>query len=102
MTLGVILLIIGIIGITDGEFAGIGVIALLLGVLFCWADIKSQQDDEIRHKNDYGKVNRCPKCGSTDVYGMTWDDKRNDVAFWGGASTKIGKRYHCDHCGFEW
>ena len=59
-------------------------------------------DDNKRHSADYGRVARCPKCGSTKVYAMTYDDKRNSVAFWGAASSKIGKRYHCDDCNHEW
>lgn len=40
----------------------------------------------------------CPYCGHYKVRYATWDDKRMSVAFWGMASTKIGKAYKCEHC----
>ncbi len=44
----------------------------------------------------------CPHCGHYKVREATWDDKRYSVAFWGAASSKIGTRYKCDHCGNMW
>lgn len=81
---------------------GMGLFALVVGALFVWAGWSQEDDNNIRHKSDYGNVAKCPFCGSTDVYAMTWDDKRDSVAFWGTASSKVGKRYHCDNCGKEW
>ncbi len=100
--LGIVLLVMGVLGILSGASFGISIACILIAVLYFYGAINKAKDDDIRHKSDYGKVNKCPKCGSTDVYIMTWDDKREDVAFWGGASSKIGKRYHCDNCNFEW
>ena len=75
---------------------------IAFAAFLAWGCAGNQKDSEIRHKNDYGKVARCPKCGSTKVYAMTYDDKRMSISFWGAGSSKIGKRYHCDSCGFEW
>lgn len=44
----------------------------------------------------------CPYCGHYKVRSANWDDKRASVAFWGGASDKIGKRYKCENCNEMW
>ena len=61
-----------------------------------------EADNRDRHRSQYGKVARCYHCGSTNVYRMNYDDKYKSIAFWGAASSKIGKMYHCDNCGREW
>lgn len=98
---------IGIIGIVLGfmmlfENFLYGLIVMGLGAFFLWADISTTNDNNLRHKNDYGKAPTCYKCGSSRTYFMTYDDKRESINFWGAASSKIGKRYHCDNCGNEW
>ena len=44
----------------------------------------------------------CPYCGHYKVRSANWDDKRMSVAFWGGASSKIGKRFKCENCNMMW
>ena len=44
----------------------------------------------------------CPYCRHYKVRRANWDDKRMSVAFWGGASSKIGTNYKCEHCGRMW
>lgn len=92
---------LGLLMLFSGEFL-YGLIIMGVGALFVWAGASVEQDNQQRHHNDYGKVARCWKCGSTNVYHMTYDDKRDSIQFWGAASTKIGKTYHCDNCGNEW
>ena len=48
------------------------------------------------------ELSACPHCGHYKVRKANWDDKRISVAFWGAASTKIGKSYICDHCERMW
>ncbi|MBR5497410.1 MAG: hypothetical protein IKV76_05460 [Clostridia bacterium] len=61
--------------------------------------LNKQQSDpnEVR----YG-TNACPYCGHYMVRFAEWEDKQMSVAFWGGASDKIGKKYKCDHCKKMW
>lgn len=44
----------------------------------------------------------CPHCGHYKVRNAKWEDKSLSVAFWGIASSKIGKDYKCEHCGEMW
>lgn len=44
----------------------------------------------------------CPYCGHYKVRWAKWEDKQMSVAFWGGASSKIGTNYKCEHCGKMW
>ena len=44
----------------------------------------------------------CPHCGHYKVRCAKWEDKRMSVAFWGAASSAIGKSYKCEHCGGMW
>ena len=44
----------------------------------------------------------CPHCGHYKVRCANWEDKRLSVAFWGAASSKIGKTYKCEHCKRMW
>lgn len=98
--IGVIAIIVGVAGLFE-DF-GLGCICIGVGIFFLWGEASTARDNQIRHEHDYGKVAECPFCGSLHVYAMTWDDKRDSVNFWGSASSKFGKRYHCDNCGKEW
>lgn len=44
----------------------------------------------------------CPRCGHYKVRHAKWEDKSMSVAFWGIASSTIGKNYKCEHCGRMW
>ena len=44
----------------------------------------------------------CPHCGHYKVRHAKWEDKSMSVAFWGMASSTIGKNYKCEHCGRMW
>lgn len=44
----------------------------------------------------------CPHCGHYKVRNAKWEDKQLSVAFWGVASSKIGKSFKCEHCGEMW
>ena len=44
----------------------------------------------------------CPYCGHYKVRHAKWEDKSISVAFWGMASSTIGKNYKCEHCGRMW
>ena len=81
---------------------GFGAFLIIVGIISLAAAKQEVQDNQLRHQSDYGKVTRCIKCGSTKVYRMTYDDKRDSITFWGAASDKIGKTYHCDNCEHEW
>ena len=45
---------------------------------------------------------RCPTCGSPDLEKIGTASKVLDVAFWGFASGKVKKTFHCNNCGYEW
>ena len=44
----------------------------------------------------------CPYCGHYKVRYAKWEDKSVSIAFWGIASSKIGKDYKCEHCKKMW
>lgn len=44
----------------------------------------------------------CPYCRHYKVRYAKWEDKQMSVAFWGAASSKIGKLYKCEYCGKMW
>lgn len=44
----------------------------------------------------------CPYCGHYKVRYAKWEDKQLSVAFWGIASSAIGKEYKCKHCKNMW
>ena len=100
LAFGVFAVIIGVAGLF--ESFGVGLFCLAIGVFSIWVALENSKDAEMRHRNDYGKAPKCYRCGSRKVYFMTYDDKRDSINFWGAASSKIGKRYHCDNCGNEW
>lgn len=45
---------------------------------------------------------KCPTCGSPDLEKIGTASKVLDVAFWGFASGKVKKTFHCNNCGYEW
>ena len=47
-------------------------------------------------------VPKCPTCGSPDLEKIGTASKVLDVAFWGFASVKVKKTFHCKNCGYEW
>ena len=47
-------------------------------------------------------VEPCPYCGHYKVRSAKWEDKQLSVAFWGVASSAIGKEYKCEHCKKMW
>ena len=47
-------------------------------------------------------IHPCPYCGHYKVRFAKWEDKQLSVAFWGAASSAIGKEYKCEHCGKMW
>lgn len=47
-------------------------------------------------------VPKCPTCGSPDLEKIGTASKVLDVAFWGFASGKVKKTFHCNNCGYEW
>ena len=47
-------------------------------------------------------VPKCPTCGSPDLSKIGTASKVLDVAFWGFASGKVKKTFHCNNCGYEW
>lgn len=100
--IGVFSIILGIGALFTGEGFGFALLLIIVGIVFVCIQSSIDEDDQMRHKNDYGKVAKCYRCGSTKVYLMTYDDKRDSINFWGAHSPKVGKRYHCDNCGNEW
>lgn len=79
-----------------------GVLLVLFVIFMVVGGVLNAQDTKERHESQYGRVARCPHCNSTNCYMMNYDDKYMSVNFWGAASSKIGKLYHCDNCGYEW
>lgn len=47
-------------------------------------------------------VPKCPTCGSPNLSKIGAGSKLLDVAFWGFASGKVKKTFHCNNCGYEW
>ena len=45
---------------------------------------------------------KCPTCGSTNVSTISQTNSFLSVAFWGGASSNIGKTKKCNNCGYKW
>lgn len=97
---GIICFYLATQGIAVGFFM---VVALIIGAVWllrCF--VENETEKEKRHRSQYCSGIKCIHCGSESVYRMNFDDKRSSIAFWGIASNKIGKTYHCDNCGNEW
>lgn len=57
---------------------------------------------ELEEKEHPKYVPKCPTCGSPDLEKIGTASKVLDVAFWGFASGKVKKTFHCKNCGYEW
>ena len=47
-------------------------------------------------------IPKCPTCQSTDIKKIGALDRVTSVAFLGLASSKIGKQFQCNNCGYKW
>lgn len=62
-----------------------------------------QIKEELAQEAELAKyVPKCPTCGSPDLEKIGTASKVLDVAFWGFASGKVKKTFHCRNCGYEW
>lgn len=70
------------------------------------AEIQEKLDEERRKAEEEAAkpiyTPRCPTCGSPDLSEIGTASKVLDVAFWGFASGKVKKTFHCNNCGYEW
>lgn len=70
------------------------------------AEIQEKLDEERRKAAEEAAkpvyTPRCPTCGSPDLEKIGTASKVLDVAFWGFASGKVKKTFHCNNCGYEW
>ncbi len=70
------------------------------------AEIQEKLDEERRKAEEEAAkpvyTPRCPTCGSPDLEKIGTASKVLDVAFWGFASGKVKKTFHCNNCGYEW
>lgn len=62
----------------------------------------AQYRAELEEKEHQKYTPRCPTCGSPDLEKIGTASKVLDVAFWGFASGKVKKTFHCNNCGYEW
>lgn len=62
----------------------------------------AQYRTELEEKEHPKYVPKCPTCGSPDLEKIGTASKVLDVAFWGFASGKAKKTFHCKNCGYEW
>lgn len=62
-----------------------------------------QIKEELAQEAELAKyVPKCPTCGSPDLEKIGTASKVLDIAFWGFASGKVKKTFHCKNCGYEW
>ena len=70
------------------------------------AEIQGKLDEERRKAEEEAAkpvyTPKCPTCGSPDLEKIGTASKVLDVAFWGFASVKVKKTFHCNNCGYEW
>ena len=70
------------------------------------AEIQEKLDEEKRKAEEEAAkpvyTPKCPTCGSPDLEKIGTASKVLDVAFWGFASGKVKKTFHCNNCGYEW
>ena len=70
------------------------------------AEIQEKLDKERRKAEEEAAkpvyTPKCPTCGSPDLEKIGTASKVLDVAFWGFASGKVKKTFHCNNCGYEW
>lgn len=62
----------------------------------------AQYRAELEEKEHPKYTPRCPTCSSPDIEKIGTASKVLDVAFWGFASGKVKKTFHCKNCGYEW
>lgn len=62
----------------------------------------AQYRADLEEKEHPKYVPTCPTCGSPDLEKIGTASKVLDVAFWGFASGKVKKTFHCNNCGYEW
>lgn len=62
----------------------------------------AQYRAELEEKEHQKYTPRCPTCSSPDIEKIGTASKVLDVAFWGFASGKVKKTFHCNNCGYEW
>lgn len=62
----------------------------------------AQYRAELEEKEHPKYAPKCPTCGSPDLEKIGTASKVLDVAFWGFASGKVKKTFHCKNCGYEW
>lgn len=73
-------------------------------------EILAKQSAEFNAKMEHGKAileegSRTPKCtycGSTNIRKIGVLNRVISTELWGLGSKKIGKQFHCNHCGYEW
>jgi hypothetical protein len=70
------------------------------------AEIQEKLDEEKRKAEEEAAkpvyTPKCPTCGSPDLEKIGTASKVLDAAFWGFASGKVKKTFHCNNCGYEW
>ena len=70
------------------------------------AEIQEKLDEEKRKAEEEAAkpvyTPKCPTCGSPDLEKIGTASKVLDAAFWGFASGKVKKTFHCKNCGYEW
>ena len=70
------------------------------------AEIQEKLDEEKRKAEEEEAkpvyTPKCPTCGSPDLEKIGTASKVLDAAFWGFASGKVKKTFHCNNCGYEW
>ena len=72
-------------------------------------EILAKQSAEFDAKMEHGKAileegNRTPKCtycGSTNIRKIGLLNRAISIELWGLGSKKIGKQFHCNHCGAD-
>jgi hypothetical protein len=72
-------------------------------------EILAKQSAEFNAKMEHGKAileegNRTPKCtycGSTNIRKIGLLNRAISIELWGLGSKKIGKQFHCNHCGAD-
>ena len=77
------------------------------------AEIKADKDAKWEQGLEYGKAVRegrdkgnsygvkCPYCNATNVHKIGLGSRMLSTGLFGIGSKKIGKQWHCDHCGSD-
>lgn len=72
-------------------------------------EILAKQSAEFNAKMEHGKavleeqsrVPKCTYCGSTNIRKIGLLNRAISAELWGFGSKKIGKQFHCNHCGAD-